>query len=313
MNPTPPPIRVRVPATAANLGPGFDVLGLALALYNEFSVRPGAAPLRITVEGAATMLPAGPSNLFYRAFAHLYAQVGQAVPPLDVTMQLHIPPGSGLGSSATAVVGGLLAANAWLGEPLDRAALLPLAVALEHGGHPDNVAPALLGGLVVNTVAGESVHSVRLPFPDTIKAVVYLPDFQMDTVQGRALMPATYPKADVVFSTSRVALLLAALQTGQYALLGEAMEDRLHQPYRAQLFPALPALLAAARAAGAYGACLSGGGSTVLALAPVGSICAAVAAAFEQAARGAGLTGRAAVLDIDLAGAQVAELPGGAG
>jgi homoserine kinase len=304
---------VRVPATAANLGPGFDVLGLALALYNEFSVRPGDAPLRITVKGVRTPLPTGPSNLFYRAFAHLYAQVGQPVPPLDVTMHLRIPPGSGLGSSATAVVGGLLAANAWLGEPLTRAALLPLAVALEHGGHPDNVAPALLGGLVVNTVAGATVHSVRVPFPDTIKAVVYLPNFTMDTVQGRALMPAAYPKADVVFSTSRVALLLAALQTGQYDRLGEAMADRLHQPYRAQLFPALPDLLAAARAAGAYGACLSGGGSTVLALVPAGPVCAAVAAAFEQAAGGAGLAGRSAVLDIDVAGAVVAEGPGGAG
>jgi homoserine kinase len=304
------PIRVRVPATAANLGPGFDVLGLALALYNEFSVRPGDAPLRITVEGAATMLPAGPSNLFYRAFAHLHAEVNRPVPPLDVTMQLQIPPGSGLGSSATAVVGGLLAANAWLGEPLDRAALLPLAVGLEHGSHPDNVAPALLGGLVVNTVAGEAVHSVRVPFPETIKAVIYLPDFMMDTVQGRALMPAAYPKADVVFSTSRVALLLAALQTGHYDLLGEAMADRLHQPYRAQLFPALPDLLVAARAAGAYGACLSGGGSTVLALTPAGPACAAVAAAFERTARAAGLTGRAAVLDVDTRGA-VVEGPGG--
>lgn len=306
------PLRVRVPATAANLGPGFDVLGLALALYNDFVVRPGDAPLRITVEGAATLLPTGPSNLFYRAFAHLYAQVGQPVPPLDVTMKLHIPPGSGLGSSATAVVGGLLAANTWLGEPLTRAALLPLAVALEHGGHPDNVAPALLGGLVVNTVAGATVHSVRVPFPATIKAVVYLPEFTMDTVQGRALMPATYPKADVVFSTSRVALLLAALQTGRYDLLGEAMEDRLHQPYRAQLFPALPDLLATARAAGAYGACLSGGGSTVLALAPAGSVCAAVAAAFERAAGTAGLTGRAAVLDVDTDGAQVLDTTRGA-
>jgi homoserine kinase len=304
---------VRVPATAANLGPGFDVLGLALALYNEFTVRPGDAPLRITIEGVRTSLPTGPSNLFYRAFAHLYAQVGQPVPPLGVTMHLRIPPGSGLGSSATAVVGGLLAANAWLDEPLERAALLPLAVALEHGGHPDNVAPALLGGLVVNTVAGATVHSVRVPFPDTIKAVVYLPDFTMDTVQGRALMPAAYPKADVVFSTSRVALLLAALQAGQYDLLGEAMADRLHQPYRAQLFPALPDLLAAARAAGAYGACLSGGGSTVLALAPAGPACAAVAAAFERAAGEAGLTGRSAVLDIDVAGAVVAEGPEGAG
>ena len=299
-------ICVRVPATSGNLGPGFDVLGLAYTLYNTFQVRCMAAEvLHIQADGD---LPTDQTNLFYRAFAALCHAHGRTVPGLDIRMDIRIPAGRGLGSSATAVVGGLQAANALLGLGMAATDLLPHAVALEHGRHPDNVAPALLGGLVVNTFDGPELLSVPLPFPAHIQAVVYIPDFAMDTVQGRALMPAHYAKADVVFNTSRVALLLAALSSGQYHLLGPAMEDRMHQPYRAQLFPALPDLLAAARAAGAYGACLSGGGSTVLALTASGLPAQAVAAALCQAATRAGLTGNAQILDIDRQGATVAAL-----
>ncbi|MDQ2809071.1 MAG: homoserine kinase [Chloroflexota bacterium] len=303
--PRPAAICVRVPATSGNLGPGFDVLGLAYTLYNTFQVRTTAAgTLQIQAEGD---LPTDRTNLFYRAFAALCHTHDRPVPGLDIRMDLRIPAGRGLGSSATAVVGGLQAANALLGLGLTAAALLPHAVALEHGRHPDNVAPALLGGLVVNTFDGPQLLNVPLPFPADIQAVVYIPDFAMDTVQGRALMPTHYTQADVVFNTSRVALLLAALSSGQYRLLGPAMEDRMHQPYRAQLFPALPDLLAAARAAGAYGACLSGGGSTILALTAPGPPAQAVAAALCHAAARAGLTGSAQILDIDRHGATVTD------
>ncbi|HMA38398.1 MAG TPA: homoserine kinase [Chloroflexia bacterium] len=303
-------VEIRVPATSGNLGPGFDVLGLAFALYNTFVVRATEAPLCITAVGAAAGLPGDESNLFYQAFAALCREAGQPVPGLAIHMTIAIPPGRGLGSSATAVVGGLQAANTLLGLDLAPEALLPAAVALEHGNHPDNVAPALLGGLVVNTFADATLHTVRLPFPAAIRAVVYIPDFEMDTIQGRALMPAHYAKADVIFNTSRVALFLAALSTGRYEELGIAMEDRMHQPYRAQLFPALPALLAAARQAGAYGACLAGGGSTILALTPAGARCDRVAAALAATAGQAGLTGRSAILDIDRTGATATTAPG---
>ncbi len=242
-------VHVRVPATSGNMGPGFDVLGLALDLHNEFTAAP-AAETRIEVDGAGGDLPRDATNLFYRAFAHLYAAVGRAAPPLHVRMRLPIPAGRGLGSSATAVVGGLLAANARLGAPFDAAGLLPHAVALEHGRHPDNVAPALFGGLVVNVLVDDAPLAVPVPVPAALRAVVYIPDFPMDTVAGRALMPACYPRADVVFNTSRVALFLAALAQERYDWLRPAMEDRLHQPYRAQLFPAMPALIAAALARG---------------------------------------------------------------
>src|SRR5206468_2904690 len=146
--------------------------------------------------------------------------------------------------------GGLLAANALMGTPFGNHELLAQAVELEHGKHADNVAPALLGGLVVNVLA-DRVVSLKVPFPDDLRAVLFIPDFEMDTVQGRALMPAQYSKADVLFSTSRVALFLAALSEGRYDLLRVAMEDRLHQPYRAQIFPLFPSLIEAAFDSGA--------------------------------------------------------------
>src|SRR5579883_1304598 len=208
-------------------------------------------------------------------------------------MSIAIPPGCGLGSSATAVVGGLVAANEWIrmcgGEqqPLKKEDLLDLAVEAEAGRHPDNVAPALLGGLVATTNLGGKIQAIKTPFPDKLKAVIFTPSFPMDTVAGRKLLPASYPKADVTFNTGRVALLLTALQTGRYELIGEAMQDRLHQPYRQALFPAMPAIIEAAVAAGAYGASLSGGGSSLIALAD--SHFNEVLQAMQETARAAGI------------------------
>jgi homoserine kinase len=261
-------VSVAVPATSANLGAGFDVFGLALRLYNSFSVS-AAAAMSISISGAADngRLPLTEDNLFYRSFAELFAHVGMSVPAVRIAMNIEIPAGRGLGSSATAVVGGLVAANRWLGEPYSREELLPLAIELEHGNHPDNVSPALLGGLVVCSGAKNSPLTMKVPFPADLKAVLLIPSFEMDTVGGRRLMPSQYPTGDVVFSTGHVALFLAALQSRNYTLLRTAMQDRLHQPYRSQLFPAMPDIIAAANDAGALGASLSGGGSTIIALA----------------------------------------------
>src|SRR5436853_2880568 len=193
------------------------------------------------------------TNLFYRSFAQLFRVQGKQAPPLRIEMRLAIPPGRGLGSSATAVVGGLVAANALLGTPFTHEELLPHAVQLEQGQHADNVAPALLGGLVVNVLDGDRVVSQSVPFPDELKAVLFISEFAMDTIQGRALMPAQYAKADVVFNASRVALFLAAITERRYDMLRTGMQDRMHQPYRAQIFPAMPALIQAALDAGAHG------------------------------------------------------------
>ncbi len=293
---------IRVPATSANLGPGFDVLGLALDLHNEFTISPGETT-QIEIEGDIDGMPLDDSNLFYRAFAHLYRAHGKQAPLLHVQMRLPIPPGRGLGSSATAVVGGLVAANTLMGEPFTCEQLLPHAVQLEQGQHADNVAPALLGGLVVNVIGSEGVISVPMPFPEELCAVLFIPDFVMDTVQGRALMPAQYSKADVVFSSSRIALFLSAITQKRYDLLGVAMEDRIHQPYRAQIFPLMPTLIQAALDSGAHGACLSGGGSSILALAT--DHFEEIASALLSTAEAEGVTGRTQVLDISSEGASV--------
>ncbi|MEO5952314.1 MAG: homoserine kinase, partial [Chloroflexia bacterium] len=284
-------VRVRVPATAANLGPGFDVLGLALSLYNTFTITP-ADQVTIEVLGQTSTLPRDASNLFYKAFSFLYQHSGTSPIPVRVEMDLAIPSGSGLGSSATAVVGGLVAANVMLGGKLTKDDLVPFAIQLEHGTHADNVAPALLGGLVINAhdPSTNQTISLQVPFPDDLVAVLLIPQFEMDTVKGRALMPSHYPKSDLVFSTSRVALFISALQTHRYDLLKVAMQDKIHQPYRTQVFSAMPTLIAAALDAGAYGASLSGGGSSILAF--VGKDAAqAVGEALLQSANVANLDG----------------------
>jgi homoserine kinase len=295
-------IVVRVPATSANLGAGFDVLGLALGLHNVFYAAP-ADHISIEVEGFTGSLPLDSTNLFYTSFTHLYALAGHEAPPLHVRMRLAVPPGRGLGSSATAVIGGLVAANSLLGNPYDDQRLLLEALKLEHGGHADNVAPALLGGLVVNVVADGELISLRVPFPEELKAVLFSPEFMMDTVHGRTLMPEKYSKEDVVFNTSRVGLFVAAVTQKRYDLLRVAMEDRMHQPYRAQLFPLLPRLIESALESGAHGACLSGGGSSVLALAT--EDLEVIEQSMARTAALAGMSGRTHILEIDHEGAQV--------
>jgi homoserine kinase len=303
-------VTVLTPATSANLGPGFDSLGLALQLYNRFKVQiaqgdPQAPVIHIAGEYGEG-LPDSVDNLFFRSFAALYARQQVTLPAVEITMTISIPPGCGLGSSATAVVGGLVAANALLeqqGKSLPQEALLEIAVENEAGNHPDNVAPALLGGLVATTIMDGHIRAVKTRFPDALKAVIFTPSFPMDTVAGRKLLPASYSKADVTFNTGHVALLLTALQTGRYELIGEAMQDRLHQPYRQALFPAMPDIIQAAVEAGAYGASLSGGGSSIIALAS--SNFTGILRAMQDAAKAAGVEGTGRILRADQQGARV--------
>jgi homoserine kinase len=283
-----------------------------LQLYNRFDVEIGGDDPhipQIEVQGElGSGLSTGPDNLFFRAFTLLYERRQLAWPAVKINMTIAIPPGCGLGSSATAVVGGLMAANELLGmqQPelvFSRDELLALAVEAEAGNHPDNVAPALLGGLVATTNVDGEIRAVKTHFPEALKAVIFTPSFEMDTVAGRKLLPASYLKADVTFNTGRVALLLAALQTGQYEMIGEAMQDRLHQPYRQALFPAMPEIIAAAIAAGAYGASLSGGGSSLIALAS--SNFHSILQAMQETARSLGVEGRGLILSADQQGARV--------
>jgi homoserine kinase len=247
-------VTVRVPATSANLGAGFDCLGLALDLWSEVTVWQGreraAEPMARMALGAAR---------------RLYEALDRTPPPdLCARYQGDIPIARGLGASAVARVGGLVAANALLGVPLTDEHLLELGTELE--GHADNVAPALFGGLQVSVVAGEQVLHTSAPVPDALRAVLFVPELRMPTKESRKLLPAHLSRADAVHNAGRAALLVAAFAAGRFDLLDAAVDDRLHQPARSALFPAMYAIFDAAKAAGAHCAYLSGGGSTICAL-----------------------------------------------
>jgi len=293
-------VRVRVPATSANLGPGFDALGLALALHNEV-VAEAAAEVTVSIEGEGRgRLDEGAKNLVARAVALAHEVAGRPFHGARLRCINRIPLSRGLGSSAAAWVGGLLAANALMGGPLDREAVLTAAARAE--GHPDNVAAALLGGLTVSCADGGRVTAVSLPAPSEVEWVVLLPETESSTRDARAVLPDTVSRSDAVFNVQRVSLLLAALATGRTDLLDQAMQDRLHQPYRQRLFPWMEAIAAAGRRAGGLGCVLSGAGPSMLAAVRQGGG-RAVAEAMERALRDVGIAGRAMALPVDPVGA----------
>ena len=297
-------ITVRVPGTSANLGPGFDALGLALRLYNTLTLEAAETP-EIEVEGeGAHALPRDPSHLGYQAALAVAARVEAQGGPVSEAFRLRqdnrIPLGRGLGSSAAAIVGGAVAANALLGSPLDKQDLLNLTAEME--GHPDNVAPALFGGLVVCVKAPSGVRWMRLA-PPSLRVVIAVPDYPVSTDEARRRLPARVPFPDAVFNVTRAALLVAALTGGRPDLLDEATQDRLHQPYREQLVPGLTEVFAAARRAGAYGAALSGSGPAVLAFGDAPGIGEAMVQAFQAAGAGC----RVLHAEFDIEGAVVEE------
>lgn len=293
---------VTVPATTANLGPGFDCLGLALGLYNTLEVRPREAGLLVRVAGEGRgVIALDRSNLMVAAMERLFAQAGRKMPGLELQQRNCIPVSSGLGSSAAATLAGLLAANQLLGQPLSSQELLEVAVSIE--GHPDNMAPALYGGLVLAMHGEGGLVVERLPVA-ALRAVVVLPDFTISTPEARAALPQQVALADAVYNSGRVGLLLRALAQGDYEKLAWAMDDRLHQPYRVPLVPGMQAAFDAARAAGAQGVALSGAGPSVLAFAAQGH--EAVGEAMREAFAAAGLASRMWVLDVDREGSKVA-------
>jgi homoserine kinase len=293
-------VHVRVPATSANLGPGFDALGLALGLYNEITAAE-ADTVTVTLEGEGVgRLPATRDNVVARGVRQAYEAAARPFRGVALTCVNRIPAARGLGSSAAAWVGGLVAGNALLGSPLSREALLALAARAE--GHPDNVAAALYGGLTVSCGLGEGrFTTISLPVPAALRWVVLIPETTSSTAEARAVLPDAVPRADAVFNVQRVALLLAGLQTERADALAAAFDDRLHQPYRRRLFPWLTSVIDAARAAGAVGGALSGAGPCVLAAVPGDTT--EVARAMEVALAAAGIPGRAQAFSVDTEGA----------
>jgi homoserine kinase len=303
-------ITIRVPATSANLGPGFDSLGLALDLWNETILTLAIEySAQVSGEGAQRLSP-GENNMIIRSAQKLAEQVGKRLPPFHLDCVNRIPLSSGLGSSAAAKVTGLLGANKLLGMPLSNDEILDLAAEME--GHPDNVAPALLGGLVVSTVEGGNVfaHKVSVNgnhnplgnFESPFQITVVLPDFHIPTLQARAALPDQVPMADAVYNVSRAVLVTEAFRNGDLELLRRAMTDALHQPYRLSLIPGAQEAMDAGKEACAAAIALSGAGPSLIAfsLRRDPSIGEAMTRAFEQA----GLSARVFQLKMSNHGAE---------
>ena len=317
--PEPPPfpgfvhrrVVVDVPASTANLGAGYDVLAMALDLANRVSVEVLTAPVvELTVEGEGEgNLPADRHNRFVVALElGIRWALGEVPAGIGWRVHMHnrIPLARGLGSSAAATVAGLVAADALTGGRLDQHRQLELACDLE--GHPDNASSALLGGFVVVAMIGARPEVVRFDVPGRLRAVLFVPDRTLATMAMRAAIPRDVPHRDAVFNVGRAALAVAAITSGRLALLREATEDRLHEPYRAIVYPELPRLVGAAREAGALGACLSGAGSSVIAFADDERLLEDVGDAMASAAAEQGLTGRVRPVALRNAGPIVVEV-----
>jgi homoserine kinase len=264
-------VKVMVPATSANLGPGFDFLGLALGLYDTVTFTP-ATDWCVTVEGYGAAELTGRSDLLVcQALKRVFQEVGQALNGGLVHLDNRIPDAGGLGTSAAAIVGGLAAANHYLGDPLRKDDLLSLAVELE--GHPDNVAPALFGGLVgvareATPTKSKSYVTLEIPFPAKLQVVIVVPELRVVTTQARQLLPEQVSLEQAVFNLTRTGLLVGACYTQRLDLFRTAMEDALHQNQRACLIPGFHQVIETAYRQGAVGAALSGSGPTIIALTP---------------------------------------------
>lgn len=289
---------VRVPASSANLGPGFDTLAVALNLFTELEVRSSAGG--VTISGGPEL--GSGENLILTGMKMAAEAAGLPVPPCDITVSSDIPVARGLGSSASALVAGLMAGNCALGEPLSDDALLELATDFE--GHGDNVSASLFGGVTLSLITENGVIYRRVPVNGEMRVVVFIPAAHGLTSEARAVIPDVVPRADAVSNLGRAALLVLALAQGDFEAFAEAMRDSLHQPYRTSMFPHVEPMIVAARNAGAFGACLSGAGPSVLSFVDP-EVVPDVVTTLESVARDVGVPGCARVLDIEYEGATI--------
>jgi homoserine kinase len=311
-------VRVRVPATSANLGPGYDVLGVALTLYNELELQAfwdgSGEALVIDIQGEGEKsLPRDQRNIAAQAALAVFKRLKIHPPHLRIRLKNGIPLASGLGSSAAACVGALVAANAVSGGRLTQAELIGLAA--EQEGHPDNAVPALTGGLCISLKSARGLAYHKLHWPQSLQAVICVPemtpkllasltDSKFKTHAMRALLAPEVKRQDAVFNIGRTALLISALTGGDYSLLGEAMQDRLHQPQRFVIFKGTEEAIGAALKAGAYGAALSGAGPGILAVSS-GSAARRVAQAMGHSFKKTGRRAKIFILNGDAQGARV--------
>ncbi|MCS7262777.1 MAG: homoserine kinase [Aquificaceae bacterium] len=254
---------VEVPASTSNFGSGFDAFGLALSLCNEFYVD-FAPRYEVTVEGEGQNLPKDESNLFVRAYRRTCQLLGLEERPMYLRQVNRVPTARGLGSSSTAIVGGITACEALYGLELELEQ--KLKIAMEFEPHPDNLLPAFVGGFVVCASSEEGVSFLRLSFPEELKLVLCVPDFELLTERAREVVKKEVPLKEAVYNLQRSALLVGALLLRRFDLLSEAVKDKLHQPYRAELVPGLRRVISGAYEAGAKAVFLSGAGPSVASL-----------------------------------------------
>lgn len=269
-------VSVKVPATSANIGPGFDCLGLALPIYNTITIEETVLPgtgieINLMSEGEEVIdemifdnIPRDENNIVYKAVEMLYNSIGQEPSELKINIQSQIPITRGLGSSAAVVVGGLIAANKLLGSPADETALLSLATEVE--GHPDNVAPAILGGFVLASQEDDgSIVYRKLDWPEDWDITVCIPDFELSTNIARSVLPAEVPMQDAIYNAKHLAMLVHAVTTKDEKLMKIALHDKLHQPYREKLVPGMKEIMEAFKHEdGVLGCVLSGAGPAML-------------------------------------------------
>lgn len=306
---------VRIPATSANMGPCFDSAGMALSLYNEITVASGDEckfdePFRIVSKSeidprvaAEQLIPCDETSLIYKTIVWFASRVKRTLPRFLLSQTDRIPLARGLGSSAACIVGGLLIADKLLGTELSRDELLDMAVKLE--GHPDNVAPAILGEMVVGAVEGKSFEYIKIPLPEELEFISLVPDFPLPTEQARRVLPSSYSREQAVFNASRSALLVGALLTRNFGVLSCAMRDQIHQPYRGRLIHGMDGIIGAAERAGAYGGFLSGAGPSIMVVAKKGE---GTASELERYCESLGTFWSVSVIEPDKNGASVTEL-----
>jgi len=300
-------IRVMAPATTANLGPGFDCLGMALDLWNLLEVRQAEEatddqPLIEVIGEGAGELATDESNLVFQAMAFLFHEADQEMPSLHLCCRNNIPLKRGLGSSAAAIASGLVAANALCTDTFGINDLVEMAATLE--GHPDNVSAALRGGLqLVVMDQHQRLFTAPINVPSDLQAVLFIPESRIATADARKVLPNKISMTDAVYNMGRIALLVAGMGTNHPEYLEVATQDRLHQPYRQPLFPAMKVIFSAALDAGSLGVFLSGSGSTILALTQGREM--TVAYEMAEAARQAGVAGEVQITRPTVQGAYV--------
>ena len=259
-------IDFNVPATSANLGPGFDTLGLALNLFNKFEVRSRTdEKINISIISENNNINFDDSdNLILKSYLKYYEYINKKIEGIDITEKMNSPLARGMGSSASAIVGGLFSA-AWNSKTLiSKKEFVGLAVDIE--GHPDNVIPAILGGLNINYKNGDRFSYHKINIPEELKFIVIIPDFELKTSETRKILPDRLDYSSAIFNLGRISLLITAFLEKNYSLLAEAMEDKLHQPFRSKLIPGFENVIKSAKKEGALGASLSGAGPTIIAI-----------------------------------------------